>query len=146
MLLCLLMQLLRMKCSPRGESVRTISDGTEGRILRSHVDVWGVADVAWHSYEGRARQVPIGGENFVFFGQSELSDEEGRGWIEKRRSMGFSEKLPVGLGEGYGPRGLYVCLRVGQTAVTHSRWRGSLAQMPELEVKTGSKDERAEHI
>jgi len=90
--------------------VRTISDGTEGRILRSHVDVWGVADVAWHSYKGRARQVPIGGEKFVFLGQSAFSGEEGRGRIEKWRSLGFWEKLPVGLGEGYRPRGLYVCL------------------------------------
>ena len=65
--------------------------------------------------------------------------------MEKRRSVRLWEKLPAALRDGYGSRDLYVCLQAGQTTVTHSRWRGSLAEMPEL-VKTGSKGERAEHI
>jgi hypothetical protein len=79
----LVRQLLRLESSgDGGGSMRAISDGANGRVLRSHVDVWGVTDVARHACgRVRAREVPIRREKFVSLGQSRVSDRSGIGWM-----------------------------------------------------------------
>jgi hypothetical protein len=124
----LVRQLLGLECSvDGGRSMRAISDGANGRVLRSHIDVWGVTDVARHAC-GRvcAREIPIGGEKFVSLGQSRVSDRNGIGWMGG--SLRKWVKLPAGPGQGYGSmHDLYMRLHAEQKNVTHSRWRDRCA-------------------
>ena len=61
LLLLLLLLLMMMIRHPSGKTMRAKADWTNGRILRSHVDVWGVTDVTGHAEN--ATMDPIGGRN-----------------------------------------------------------------------------------
>jgi hypothetical protein len=143
----LVRHLLRLESSADGGgSVRAISYGANGRVLRSHADVWGVTDVTRHACgRVRAREVPLGGEKFVSLGQSRVSARNGIGWMGG--SLRGCVKLPAGPGRGYGSmHDLYMRLQAEQTKRDSLTMERSLRRCRGLEAGVEGEGDQAEHI